>query len=611
MKRKVTRDPAARARAHMRAAEHYRHSDQPKAIAHYRRAIVLHRSAFGAGEVVHVTRVSLRFNGNPGSHMDLIERYDTAPCAEIIGMEGGVTEAGHLEHERDKAAKIATIIASNSGRPGGACRALDGSLKRRKVHANHETQEEDVISNWLLAATSDKNGDARYNKMNELFAPVSEAFGLTTPYGTDFKTVQYVDYTKGQGMDVNTGRWEVKGPRVYADAWCYEGATMCKKVIGSRGPSYNTDSTYTTTLVFCAAPNAQDPDDPTLTRISTPESSMRRTYSSAANMDKDYFHSGVAWAVYTALYASAQARCDTVFLPFVGGGIYAGPHRENLRIEKFKNVVDIMLEGGRLPDGTAVPGLGRCFRRVAIIEIGESKKRPHTVIAPRPYPYSEPHRPSHHAGTGAGAAAAAAASASKSLPVTFRSMGVLGLEPGDTREPSVDPGHAIVDPAGLHIIIPNNPGGAGKLSRAIYDFLEISEFPGSVTSAMKMRPEKAVYHAYNKIGHGQVHVIHVVGPNFTDLRVDLDEAAMLLQAAYESVIEVAEGLHSSISVIRVPLISGGAFAGRFRMRVPELTAKAVLAAFRERRVNKRYVLCTFGSTEEYERAFEDVARGHR
>jgi hypothetical protein len=68
MKRKGTRDPAARARAHMRAAEHYRHSDPQKAIAHYRRAIVLHRSAFGAGEV-DVTRVSLRFNGDPGYHM--------------------------------------------------------------------------------------------------------------------------------------------------------------------------------------------------------------------------------------------------------------------------------------------------------------------------------------------------------------------------------------------------------------------------------------------------------------------------------------------------------------------------------------------------------------
>jgi O-acetyl-ADP-ribose deacetylase (regulator of RNase III) len=193
-------------------------------------------------------------------------------------------------------------------------------------------------------------------------------------------------------------------------------------------------------------------------------------------------------------------------------------------------------------------------------------------------------------------------------------MGVLGLEPGDKREPSVGHDHAIVDPAGLHIILKNDPGRAGRLSRGIYDFLGISAFPDRVISAMTKKPREAVHQTYNKIGHGQVHVIHVVGPDFTKLRVDLDKAVTLLQAAYESVIEKAEGMPSIIRVIRVPLISGGAFAGLFAEAglVPELTAKAVLAAFRERGpVNKSYVLCTFGSTEEYERAFEYAARGHR
>lgn len=37
--------------------------------------------------------------------------------------------------------KIATIIASNSGRPGGACRYISGALDRRQINGGHVTQE--------------------------------------------------------------------------------------------------------------------------------------------------------------------------------------------------------------------------------------------------------------------------------------------------------------------------------------------------------------------------------------------------------------------------------------------------------------------------------------
>jgi hypothetical protein len=136
-------------------------------------------------------------------------------------------------------------------------------------------------------------------------------------------------------------------------------ATLCEKTHDQGLPMYVTENAYQTTLVFCSAPNASPPKHRSRT------SSMRRTYSSKANKDKTYFDAGVAWAVYTALYASALSGCDTVFLPFVGGGVYAGPHAPN--IEEFSKTVNRMLHAGRLPDGTRVPALGRCFRRVAII----------------------------------------------------------------------------------------------------------------------------------------------------------------------------------------------------------------------------------------------------
>jgi hypothetical protein len=343
-----------------------------KAVAHYKRA--MYYSSFGS----YVPQFSLRFNGKLEEEKILIEnlvveniekygeygKYGVC-TAEIVGLRGGVTEAGYLESkwckEKMIPAKIATVVASNSGRPGGACRAIDRTVQN--IHENHTMQEEDVISNWMIAETSALSEDKenRIAMMNLLFGPVSDAFGLENPGGKDVRTKQEVDYKEGIATDIKTGTLSKHlGPRIYADAWCYDEATLCEKKHGMRGlMEYVTENTYQTTLVFCSAPNAHWPGHRGAT------SSMRRTYSSKANRDKTYFDEGVAWAVYTALYASAQSGCNTVFLPFVGGGVYKGPHKPS--IDKFRETVNKMLQEGRLPDGTKVPALGRCFRRVAIV----------------------------------------------------------------------------------------------------------------------------------------------------------------------------------------------------------------------------------------------------
>jgi hypothetical protein len=335
----------------------------------------MYYSSFGS----YVERFSLRFEGTLDEEKLLIQRHIArlikngkgyGECtAEIVGFRGGVTEAGYRESKLCKGnipVKIATIVASNSGRPGGACRAIDGTLDVGKIHAKHTTQEEDVISNWMIAATRELSGrgdkENRIALRNSLFGPVSDAFGLTNPRETDVQTKQEANYTRGTATDIKTGIWSERlGPRIYADAWCYDGATLCEKKHDLWGlPMYVTENAYQTTLVFCSAPNASPPK-----HSSSLTSSVLRTYSRKANGDKGYFDAGVAWAVYTALYASALRECDTVFLPFVGGGVYAGPHAPS--IDEFHETVNKMLHEGLLPDRTEVPALGRCFRRVAII----------------------------------------------------------------------------------------------------------------------------------------------------------------------------------------------------------------------------------------------------
>ena len=184
-------------------------------------------------------------------------------------------------------------------------------------------------------------------------------------------------------------------------------------------------------------------------------------------------------------------------------------------------------------------------------------------------------------------------------------MGILG-DPG----PSVRIDHVVVDPAGLEFIQKNTPWKAGALSKVVYKFLGISAFPQGVRGTIT-KTGHAAHHKYTRPSGEKTDVIHVVGPNF-EKRSDImwHDAVRNLKEAYASVIRVAEGLPRDLRVIRIPVISGGLFAGKFGESgcVPELTARAVFAAFAEHGggLKKEYWLCTYSDVagmRRYERAF--------
>jgi hypothetical protein len=168
-------------------------------------------------------------------------------------------------------------------------------------------------------------------------------------------------------------------------------------------------------------------------------------------------------------------------------------------------------------------------------------------------------------------------------------------------------GVVIVDPAGMQFI-QNGPDGAKGASKAIYDFLDIKTFPEDVTNKIKKEGDAASFQYKVPRTNETRHVVHVVGPDFTQVtekEVLWHEAVKRLGIAYANAIDQAENLYD-VTTVRLPVISGGIFAGKFGYRkancVPELTARAISYAMKSDILNwtalrHKYWLCMWKDDE--------------
>lgn len=161
---------------------------------------------------------------------------------------------------------------------------------------------------------------------------------------------------------------------------------------------------------------------------------------------------------------------------------------------------------------------------------------------------------------------------------------------------------AIVDPAGMEFIESGRTDGAEGASNAVYTYLDLKKFPRQVTDRIKNEGD-AVFFLYRvpRLDAPGVDahraVVHVVGPNFTkDTGAAMwHDAVARLGTAYANVIDEAEYHGASpVTTVRLPVISGGIFAGRFRDDprnasnggcVPELTARAISYALQTDKVS--------------------------
>jgi hypothetical protein len=286
---------------------------------------------------------------------------------EVEINSGGLTNVGVELQKKYSNAHIGTMVAGNSGRPGGSCGQFDGNATG--LYAYHTTQEEDVVSNWLRT-TSLKNKkkdlkhikDTKTNKklytdeilfkhtihkqwgmevpdwenkyFNKLWDAIYKKWNIIPKFiessdkdnyrEIDYtNTIQRVDYTKAE-------------PYEYADAWVVRNAHLSEKKKKVIDKYYDFNNTYLTTLVFVAGPNCGQ-------KGITVNSSMTRTFNTSMEYNYDKFKEGVEAALFAGLCAMAAEGCTIALLAYVSAGIYSGNHKAEVN-KNYESIVNEVLK---------------------------------------------------------------------------------------------------------------------------------------------------------------------------------------------------------------------------------------------------------------------------
>ena len=248
----------------------------------------------------------------------------------------GVAKAGWHLYKQDTNRRVGVMVAGNSGRPAGA---VGGQyrLVLGKIHHKHKTQEEDIISGWLIAECGKNN----VQKQNSVYmSTICGKWGMIQPNSTSVKTIQGVDYTNGTD------------PMMYADAWTVRNAKLCEK-----SNDFVTRNQYPATLVFVAGPNAG--------AKGTPRGSMVRTLNKHAERDYNFFENGVAYAIRTGLDAMVYEGVTVALIAKVSCGIYAGVHKKKIN-QRLPTLLQKILQE---PVGPRGEKRGRYLKMAVLVDL--------------------------------------------------------------------------------------------------------------------------------------------------------------------------------------------------------------------------------------------------
>ena len=254
---------------------------------------------------------------------------------EVIPEEGGCGTVGFKIYSSKPGVRISALIAGNSGRPGGSVGNFGGGLNKNAVNAHHRTQEEDMVSNWLLTQYQDHASRAK-----AFDATLSRRWGFELNSKGPM-TIQGVDYTA------------TTNPIHYGDAWTVLNTRISAKSNRRFRTRYHTDQSFPAHLVFVAGPNAG--------ARGSKNGSMSRTLNRHTSKDYTLFCASVLEAVRCGLDAMAALETDVALLALISCGIYAGPHRRRI-VKEFPKLVEQLLK----EKVTETHSRGHFFQRVVI-----------------------------------------------------------------------------------------------------------------------------------------------------------------------------------------------------------------------------------------------------
>ena len=258
-----------------------------------------------------------------------------APAAAAAGGTPAIADGVHAVTEEApggattvasnyKGKRVGLMVAANSGRPGGSVGRMGGSggINHDKIRGDHKTQEEDIVSNWLITSAK-KEGREHVFK-----TAVGGRWGFNGGGANDFMTIQGVDYVN------TTDSSSYRQPaHVVPDAWVSPKTStgyFCKK------------DRYQVDLVFVAGPNA--------CASKGGIGSMDRTANTKARGNYAFFKDCIAEALAAGLDKMIDNEVKIALVATLSTGVYAGEWRDQIGMD-FMSILDKVLEEPHVKDG--------------------------------------------------------------------------------------------------------------------------------------------------------------------------------------------------------------------------------------------------------------------
>jgi hypothetical protein len=229
--------------------------------------------------------------------------------------------------DRPTHGRVGVMIASNIGRPGGACYTRRSFGGRKPEPAFHKmpdasTQEESVLTYIQSRATD------RGELLNNLWV-LSNEYAMKP--GTGYNDRDFM--VKRTPKQINKRQPEAEfNVRTSADPFDYKREFGFSLRVNSKGTLRK--SSHEVYLSFVSAPNAKRPvmgTGPMHARVAKRDrdgnkslDTVFRTYSEPAAKDLGLFSRMVYQALLASLIAMYKNDCGTIIMAAPGAGIYAG-----------------------------------------------------------------------------------------------------------------------------------------------------------------------------------------------------------------------------------------------------------------------------------------------